>query len=576
MIYTRRQHELSSPRQSATSLIALLLVFVCVQTAIAQQSPRLAQNTGPPTAASPWEIIKAIGGSPLAPSEALPAPLPANPQGNPQGNPNQHVIPFAAPDPNAEILFKQKDGLISLTVHDGSLRHTITMIAEAQGLNIVFAAPADIGITASLEGVPWQQALDSLLSASGYAWTNKDSIIFVVSLETANYMAPGSGGRQSQVFELDFSSAIDVDQAAKGLLSPGGASWVLESSSTDSRRSKEAIVVFDFPTHLQRINDLILQLDQPPRQVLIETNILQVSLSEECRNGVNFESITSFRGNEISLSTIGLANPAATSAFFLQTTGSALTNLVELLQTTSDAKTLASPRLLVISGQQARIQVGDQLGFRITTTTQTSSLESVKFLDVGVVLTVEPRITRDGRVLMRINPKVSTGQVDPDTGLPAEETTEIETDIFLNDGQGMVIGGLIQEQDSIVQSKIPWLGDLRYVGLLFQRRRALKERTEIIITLIPHIQPYSPNLACRESFELMQTQERLTEGPLHRASRPYEPRLYDAITNPRPTRMAMRRLAVPSHQNEPTPLPATEDSLESPPVILLPEEAERQ
>ncbi|NOZ40179.1 MAG: type II and III secretion system protein, partial [Planctomycetes bacterium] len=295
----------------------------------------------------------------------------------------------------------------------------------------------------------------------------------------------------------------------------------------------------------------------------------QVTLSDECRNGVNFESITSFRGNEIKLSTIGFANPAASSAFFLETTGAALTNLVELLKTTTDAKTLASPRLLVVSGQEARIQVGEQLGFRITTTTQTSSLESVQFLDVGVVLTVTPRITRDGRVLMQINPKVSTGQVNPETGLPAEETTEVETDIFLDDGQGMVIGGLIQEQDSITQSKIPWLGDLPYVGLLFQKRRAIKDRTEIIVTLIPHIQPYSPNLACRESVELMRTQERLTEGPLNRLPRTYEPKLYDSLTNPRPFCLNQRGILVPTRQSNPEliPLPPAEAQPDCLPTI---------
>jgi len=545
----------------ATRLIVLLLVLSNAPTVVAQ-------NTGPPAlnVESVLGALKTLGGSN---AEALPVPLPADPNGIPK----KHVIPFAKPDPNAKILFKQADGLISLTVRDGSLRHTIAMIAEAQGLNIVFAAPADIGITASLEGVPWQQALDSLLAASGYAWTSSDGIIFVVSLEAANYMAPGSGGRQSRVFELDFTSAIDVDQAAKGLLSPGGASWVLESSTSDNRRSREAIVVFDFPTHLHRIQDLISQIDQPPRQVLIEANILQVNLTDECRNGVNFESITSFRGNEISLSTIGLANTTASSAFFLQTTGSALTNLVEILKTTTDAKTLASPRLLVVSGQQARIQVGEQLGFRITTTTQTSSLESVQFLDVGVVLTVEPRVTRDGRVLMRINPKVSTGQVDPNTGLPAEETTEVETDIFLDDGQGMVIGGLIQEQDSIVQSKIPWIGDLPYVGVLFQKRRAVKERTEIIVTLIPHVQPYKPNIACRESFDFMRTQDRLTEGPLNRVARPYEPRLYDSITNPRPVCIARQQILVPTNNPQLAPLPSIEEQLEYLPAIQSPEEA---
>ena len=254
----------------------------------------------------------------------------------------------------------------------------------------------------------------------------------------------------------------------------------------------------------------------------------------------------------------------------MEVTGTALNGLIELLQNTTDAKTLASPRLLVVSGQQAHIQIGGQLGYRITTTTQTSSLESIEFLDVGVVLTVRPRITRDGRVLMRIKPKVSTGQVSPDTGLPSEETTEVETDILLGNGQGMVIGGLIQEQDSIVQSKIPWLGDLPYVGLLFQKRTQIKSRSEIIVTLIPHIQPYTPAVAACSAQEVMRTQQPLFTGPLNRAFRPYEPRLYDSLTNPRRPCVALHAhhysqvqsetmlLQLPPVDGEPTCVPMIE------------------
>ena len=82
----------------------------------------------------------------------------------------------------------------------------------------------------------------------------------------------------------------------KGLLSPAGNSWVIESSSTDNRRTRDIVAVVDYPANLAQIAEYVCQIDQPPRQVLIEANILQVDLNDECRNGVNFEQITSFRG----------------------------------------------------------------------------------------------------------------------------------------------------------------------------------------------------------------------------------------------------------------------------------------
>jgi hypothetical protein len=159
-------------------------------------------------------------------------------------------------------------------------------------------------------------------------------------------------------------------------------------------------------------------------------------------------------GLNLELNPVGFANPAATQAFFLQATAPNLTGLVECLKTTADAKTLASPLIRAVNGQESRLQVGEQLGFRVTTTTETSTLESVEFLNVGVVLSVIPQISRDGQVLMRIMPEVSSGDVNPDTGLPEEQTTELQTDVMLASGQGVVIGGLIKENDNVQAGSI--------------------------------------------------------------------------------------------------------------------------
>jgi hypothetical protein len=261
-------------------------------------------------------------------------------------------------------------------------------------------------------------------------------------------------------------------------------------------------------------------------------------------------------------------NSGATNTSFLQLTGGSLDGLIELLKTTTDAKSLASTDLLTVSGQEARMQSGQQLGFRVTTTTQTSTLESVEFLDVGVVLTMIPQVTRDGRVLLRVKPEVSEGQVDPNTGLPAEDTVEVETDVLLNDGQGLVIGGLIQEIDSNVQSKVPWLGDLPYAGILFQKRKLIKSRAEIIVTLIPHVMPYAPITQAVHDQRLMRTQQPLLAPPLNRFPRPYEAQLPDTFDNPRRI-LPLRRFGGPIVTSESQPVEYLETTpLESSPTPL--------
>ena len=506
---------------------------------------------------------KAVAQSAKKPkSETLPSPQPTL---NAQGLQQQEFIPITQPENAGDIVVEEEgQGLISLKVRDASLKQVIAMIAETQRVNIIFSAEEDVKVTGGLIRVPWHQALEALLSSTGHTWTKDEGIIVVTTLAAAETIAPRAGGRRVESFELDFARAVDVDQTVQGLLSPAGKSWVMSSSDKDNRQTREVVAVFDFPGNLQQVADYICQIDQPPRQVLIKANILQVNLDDDCRSGVNLQQLISFSNNELEFSTVGLANPAASTASFLQLTGGSLDGLIELLKTTTDAKSLASSELMTVSGQEARLQSGQQLGFRITTTTQTSTLESVEFIDVGVVLSMTPHVTRDGRVLMRIKPEVSEGQIDPDTGLPAEDTVEVETDVLLNDGQGLVIGGLIQEIDSNVQSKVPWLGDIPYAGVLFQKRQLIKSRAEIIVTLIPHVMPYTPIVAAHNDHRVMRTNDLLLSPPLNRFPRPYEPQLPDTFTNPTP--IFWRRYV----QDEPEMASVTEEAVPLPSFEVTP------
>ncbi len=495
-----------------------------------------------------------------SPGSLLQGLLPAPPKQVATGS---EVIPLAEPDDGGEIVVEEQGaGYISLKVRDASLKQVVAMIAETQRINVVFAAAEDIKITGSLVKVPWRQALETVIASSGHTWTDDKGILVVTALEAAETIAPRAGGRHVETFELDFAKAVDVDQTVQGLLSPAGKSWVISSSTTDNRQSREVVAVVDFPENLAQIAGYICKVDQPPRQVLIKAHILQVNLRDDCRSGVNLRQIARFSGNQIDFTTVGLANPTAAAASFLQVDGGSLDGLVEILKNTTDAKSLASTELLAVSGQEARLQSGQQLGFRVTTTTQTSTLESIEFLDVGVVLTVTPQVTRDGRVLMRIKPEVSEGQVDPETGLPAEDTVEVETDVLLNNGQGLVIGGLIQEIDSNVQSKVPWLGDIPYAGILFQKRQLVKSRAEIIVTLVPHVMPYTAIGVAHNDHRMMRTQEPLLSPPLNRFPRPYEAQLPDTFTNPNPICIRRHRHVVdcepasdPSVTTTPQPMP---------------------
>jgi type IV pilus assembly protein PilQ len=430
-------------------------------------------------------------------------------------------------DKNLELTTNESTGLITLIVRDKSLSQVLALIAQTQHLNIVASNDIDALISITLRDVPIEEAMTAILSVANYTWVKRNNIILITSLTDATNLPADVQGRQIQVFDLDFASAAVVAETTKNFLSPVGKISFGSSNPANNRMTQERIVIEDTPDSLCRIADYIAQIDQPPRQVLIEAHVLQINLDDTTRCGVNLDQLIRLNGANFNLTTVGFANKNAPQGFLSTLDGGDLGGVIELIQTTTDAKTLGSPKLLVLNEQEARLQVGEHLGFKVTTTTETSTLESVQFLDVGVVLRIVPRITRDNRVLLHVKPEVSKGAVNPETGLPESQTAELETDVMLNDNQGMVIGGLIKENDTTTQNKVPYLGNVKGIGFLFRRSETTKERVEIIVALVPRIQPYNCEYHDFEQGELVKAGVPLMHGPLCRTDRPWDPILPD-------------------------------------------------
>jgi type II secretory pathway component GspD/PulD (secretin) len=418
------------------------------------------------------------------PPQEVPIPLAIPPSVNSQST----VIPVAplAKDPEDRVTLHSKLDQITLVTRDAPLSTVLSMIAEQQGLNIVTGEEVSQLVNVTLNNVRLVDALDAILAVHGYTWTRQNNIVTISSMSNDRKTSPSVQGRVVRVFTLNYVLASDVDKVVKGLMSPLGQSFINQTSKTEQRNAHEQLVVEDLPPYLDRIAEYIAQADAMPRQVVVEANILQVTLKDNNRHGVNFNQLARVSNTNINFETMGLATGTA-PASAMRVTGTDLTGLIDLLKSTSDTKTLASPKVAVLNGQQAKISVGGQLGYLLTTATQTSTLQSVSFLPYGVVLDVTPIITDDGQVLMTVAPQVSTARINSTSKLPESESTEVSTTVMLPEGQAVIIGGLIRETSNDGQNKIPFLGDLWLVGRLFQSRDVLKERNEIIITLLPRI-----------------------------------------------------------------------------------------
>ncbi|WP_231741889.1 type II secretion system protein GspD [Stieleria varia] len=417
--------------------------------------------------------------------------------------------------------------LVSLNVADADVRTVLEMLAKGYGLNILVAPKVEGTVTANVENLTPEQTLQGVLKLCGLSAQYEGDLIFVYPIDSLP-----EGSTQLRMFTLDYARGESLEAAVQGLLSPVGNAYVSKIDSADQLKAREALIVIDTLDALARVESYVIQADQPPRQVMIQAHVLEVELKDDMKHGVNLDAIL---GGDLKVGSFGLADPVTTDSnplFFAQIDGSNVKSLIDLLQTTTDAKTLASPRVMVINGQSARIQVGQQLGFSVATVTQTSTIQDVKYLETGVVLDVLPYISRDNHVMINVKPKVSSGAINPDTKLPEEESRELETSVLLNNHQGIVIGGLIQEDDRTIIRKLPWLGDVKHVGKFFQRREAVRSRSEIIIALVPHIVELE-TAACPqfcepdECIKYEQSTTPLFQGPLNRNYRPWEPRMPD-------------------------------------------------
>ncbi len=161
-------------------------------------------------------------------------------------------------------------------------------------------------------------------------------------------------------------------------MSPAGQSFINATDKVDQRNSHGQLVVEDMPAYLDRIAQYIAQyiaqIDVMPRQVEVEAHVLQVTLKDHNRHGVNLNALVRTGGSKINLEWVGLASGAG-AASAIKMDGADLSGLISSLKSTNDTKTLASPKVSVLNGQEARISVGGKLGYLLTTATNTSTLQ---------------------------------------------------------------------------------------------------------------------------------------------------------------------------------------------------------
>ncbi|MBF0618724.1 MAG: type II secretion system protein GspD [Candidatus Omnitrophica bacterium] len=296
--------------------------------------------------------------------------------------------------------------------------------------------------------------------------------------------------RKPFVFALNYAKADDVSAVLKQYLTPNLGTLEI------NKRSNQVIVV-DTEAKIKEIGEVIKQFDHKEQEVLIEARIVQVTLSDTYKMGIDWDSIVkNTHGLEMKTNWGGVGSDAKGSLAIGTLSDDNYHAVVEALGKAGKSHILSNPRIAVLNNEEAKILVGTTKPYVTSTTTTPTSgpvtvSEDIKFIDVGVKLLVTPTIHPDGFVTMKIRPEVSSTGIPLKTGsgneIPVIDTSEVDTTVRVKDGVTVVIGGLIKEDRTNQDSKVPFLGDIPVVGHAFKNTSRTKDKTEIVIFLTPKI-----------------------------------------------------------------------------------------
>jgi len=372
-----------------------------------------------------------------------------------------------------------------------------------------------------LYNVTVHEALEAILRVNGFVYKEEGNFIYVYTAKEAAEMEKANRVANTEVFRLFYTPAANAATMIKPVLSADGqvALTTAATSGLDSgtkgtggndHATEDMLVITDYPENLDRVRSILKEIDRRPQQILIEATILRASLTENNQlgvdfnvlSGVDFASLTSTNGQIVNanlgsgslaggqnISSVGTGNnftaPIAGGLKFGFLNDN-VSVFVAALEGVTDASVLANPKVLALNKQKGEVIIGRKDGYLTTTVTESSTVQTVDFLDTGTRLIFRPYIGDDGYVRMEIHPEDSSGGLNPQN-LPFKNTTEVTSNVMIKDGHTIVIGGLFRESSTTSRSQIPGLGNIPFAGVLFRNQSDQTTREEVIILLTPHI-----------------------------------------------------------------------------------------
>ncbi len=412
---------------------------------------------------------------------------------------------------------------ISFNFRDVPVEDVLHMIANASGFNIILNKSIKSLQTMSLAltNIPWDQALDTILGLNKLVATKNGNILLVTTLEEATRVkkleirakkiAADQEPLVTKVFPISYSSLKEMKNILKDYLTPGRG-----KISADNRTN--SFIVKDKVEVIEKLKKIIELLDTQTPQISIESKIVEVLESYEKRiglsNGVNFgydplgskgsgtttvgaggkvSSDTFEFGPGFSLSSAAFRDEDSIGKFASLSIGrfGRIFNLnfnLELLETETKGKVVASPKVITQNKQTAKITTIDQTSYIVTRGTGADTEKSYEQVNAQLSLEVTPQVTNDGSIVLDVAVKKEQFIPLPGDGPPDKNTREISTNVLVENGSTIVIGGVYNYKKDETKYGVPFLKDIPILGWLFRGPETPKvKKNELIIFLTPRI-----------------------------------------------------------------------------------------
>lgn len=420
---------------------------------------------------------------------------------------------------------------LSLNFQNVDVRSLLQVIADFTNLNIITSDSVGGTITLRLKDVPWDQALDIILQSKGLDMRKNGNVVLVaprdeiaakekLELEARNQIADLEPLR-SEAFVVNYQKAEDV----RKLLSDDKQRLISKRGSVAVDPRTNQIFVQDTTARLEDVRRLLQRIDIPVPQVLIEARIVEADDRFSRNLGVRFGygrvtnevavggnnalpslpgttgggttgGVSVINSNNVNLPAAGLGG-FSPGSFNLTLFNSSLTRLINLelnaLEADGRGKIISSPRVVTADKVKAVIEQGTEIPYQQATS---SGATSVAFRKAVLKLEVTPQITPEGAIFLDVRVNKDSRGVDTSAG-PAIDTKNVQTQVLVENGGTVVLGGIYEQTDRTTVTKIPFLGDLPVVGNLFKNTASVNDRTELIIFITPRVLSERVNAAMR-------------------------------------------------------------------------------